>query len=69
MFTQAAEGVDITTIQFTVLSALREVKEMDQSELANQVSMDRTNISEVVRRLSARGYVAVRINPEHGLFD
>lgn len=69
LFTQAAEGVDITTIQFTVLSALHQVKEMDQSELANQVSMDRTNISEVVRRLSARGYVAVRINPEHGLFD
>jgi MarR family transcriptional regulator, lower aerobic nicotinate degradation pathway regulator len=66
LFMQAAEGADITTIQFTVLSVLHQMKEVDQSELASQVSMDRTNISEVVRRLSARGYIAVRINPEHG---
>ena len=65
LFMQAAEGADITTIQFTVLLVLHQMKEVDQSELASQVSMDRTNISEVVRRL-ARGYIAVRINPEHG---
>jgi DNA-binding MarR family transcriptional regulator len=28
--------------------------------------MDRANVSDVVRRLSERGYVTVRVNPAHG---
>jgi len=66
LFVQQADGMDITTIQFTALSVLHQLGEIDQSVLAVQVGMDRTNVSEVVRRLASRGYVKVRINPTHG---
>jgi MarR family transcriptional regulator, lower aerobic nicotinate degradation pathway regulator len=66
LFMQEAKDLDITTIQFTALSVLHQCGEIDQSELAAQVGMDRTNVSDVVRRLSERGYVTVRVNPAHG---
>jgi MarR family transcriptional regulator, lower aerobic nicotinate degradation pathway regulator len=66
LFVQEVGELDITTIQFTALSMLYQRGEIDQSELAVQVGMDRTNISDVVRRLLVRGYVTVRINPAHG---
>lgn len=66
LFLQEAKGLDITTIQFTALSVLHQHGEIDQSELAVHVGMDRTNVSDVVRRLLERGYVSARVNPSHG---
>jgi MarR family transcriptional regulator, lower aerobic nicotinate degradation pathway regulator len=66
LFVQEIGELDITTVQFTTLSMLYQRGEIDQSELAVQIGMDRTNISEVVRRLLERGYVTVRVNPAHG---
>jgi MarR family transcriptional regulator, lower aerobic nicotinate degradation pathway regulator len=66
LFVQEVGELDITTIQFTALSMLYQRGEIDQSELAVQIGMDRTNISDVVRRLLDRGYVTVRVNPTHG---
>jgi DNA-binding MarR family transcriptional regulator len=66
LFVQEVGELDITTIQFTALSMLHQRGETDQSELALQIGMDRTNISDVVRRLLERGYVTVRVNPTHG---
>jgi MarR family transcriptional regulator, lower aerobic nicotinate degradation pathway regulator len=66
LFVQEVGELDITTIQFTALSMLYQRGEIDQSELAVQIGMDRTNISDVVRRLLERGYVTVRVNPAHG---
>jgi MarR family transcriptional regulator, lower aerobic nicotinate degradation pathway regulator len=66
LFVQEVGELDITTIQFTALSMLHQRGEIDQSELAVQIGMDRTNISDVVRRLLERGYVTVRVNPAHG---
>jgi MarR family transcriptional regulator, lower aerobic nicotinate degradation pathway regulator len=66
LFVQEVGDLDITTIQFTALSVLHQRGEIDQSELAVQVGMDRTNVSDVVRRLLERGYVTVRVNPVHG---
>jgi len=66
LFMQEAEDLDITTIQFTALSVLHQLGEIDQSELAAHVGMDRANVSDVVRRLTDRGYVTVRVNPAHG---
>jgi DNA-binding MarR family transcriptional regulator len=66
LFMQEAKDLDITTIQFTALSVLHQLGEIDQSELAVHVGMDRANVSEVVRRLSEKGYVTVRVNPAHG---
>jgi MarR family transcriptional regulator, lower aerobic nicotinate degradation pathway regulator len=65
LFVQEVGELDITTIQFTALSVLHQRGEIDQSELAAHVGMDRTNVSDVVRRLLERGYVKVRINPAH----
>jgi DNA-binding MarR family transcriptional regulator len=65
LFVQEVGDLDITTIQFTALSVLFQRGEIDQSELAVHVGMDRTNVSDVVRRLLERGYVAVRVNPAH----
>src|ERR1700722_10532649 len=66
LFVQEVGELDITTIQFTALSMLYQRGETDQSELAVQIGMDRTNISDVVRRLLERGYLTVRVNPAHG---
>lgn len=66
LFMQEAKDLDITTIQFTALSVLHQLGEIDQSELAVHVGMDRANVSDVVRRLSEKGYVTVRVNPAHG---
>jgi DNA-binding MarR family transcriptional regulator len=66
LFVQEVGDLDITTIQFTALSVLYQRGEIDQSELAVQAGMDRTNVSDVVRRLLDRGYVTVRVNPAHG---
>jgi MarR family transcriptional regulator, lower aerobic nicotinate degradation pathway regulator len=66
LFMQEAGDLDITTIQFTALSVLHQRGEIDQSELAVHVGMDRANVSDVVRRLAERGYVTVRVNPAHG---
>jgi DNA-binding MarR family transcriptional regulator len=66
LFVQEAAELDITTIQFTALSVLYQRGEIDQSELAMHVGMDRTNVSDVVRRLLERGYMTVRVNPAHG---
>jgi DNA-binding MarR family transcriptional regulator len=66
LFVQEAAALDITTIQFTALSVLYQRGEIDQSELAMHVGMDRTNVSDVVRRLLERGYMTVRVNPAHG---
>jgi DNA-binding MarR family transcriptional regulator len=66
LFMQEVKDLDITTIQFTALSVLHQRGEIDQSELAAQVGMDRANVSDVIRRLSERGYVRVRVNPAHG---
>jgi DNA-binding MarR family transcriptional regulator len=66
LFVQEVGELDVTTIQFTALSMLYQHGETDQSELATQIGMDRTNISDVVRRLLERGYVTVRVNPAHG---
>jgi MarR family transcriptional regulator, lower aerobic nicotinate degradation pathway regulator len=65
LFVQEVGELDITTIQFTALSVLHQRGEIDQSELAAHVGMDRTNVSDVVRRLLERGYVSARINPVH----
>ena len=66
LFVQQVGELDITTIQYTTLSMLYQRGETDQSELAVQIGMDRTNISDVARRLLERGYVTVRVNPAHG---
>ena len=66
LFMQEATELDITTIQFTALSVLYQRGEIDRSELATHVGMNRTNISDVLRRLLNRGYITVRINPAYG---
>jgi MarR family transcriptional regulator, lower aerobic nicotinate degradation pathway regulator len=66
LFIQEVGDLDITTIQFTALSVLYQLGEIDQSALASHVGMDRANVSDVVRRLTDRGYVTVRVNPAHG---
>ncbi len=66
LFVEETGAIDITPVQFTVLSLLCQRGEIEQSELAVEVGMDRTNVSEVVRRLQARGYLDVRVHPSHG---
>ncbi len=66
LFLEETSGLDVTPMQFTALSLLHQRGEFDQSELAVEAGMDRTNVSEVVRRLQARGHVTVRVNPAHG---
>ncbi|WP_418595064.1 MarR family winged helix-turn-helix transcriptional regulator [Ponticoccus sp. (in: a-proteobacteria)] len=55
LFTQACEGLDLTAVQFAVLSVLCSDAEMDQLSISKIVGIDRTSGADVIKRLVNRG--------------
>ncbi|MFD8686554.1 MarR family winged helix-turn-helix transcriptional regulator [Streptomyces sp. NPDC059651] len=49
---------EITSQQFAVLNALRQEPGIDQRTLAHHTSLDRSTISQMVRRLTHQGYLS-----------
>jgi MarR family transcriptional regulator, lower aerobic nicotinate degradation pathway regulator len=47
----------VTPVQYSVLQALSSAGAADQSSLSRAVSLERTNVADVLRRLEARGFV------------
>lgn len=58
LFFEECQAFDVTPVQFSVLSALKECGALDQASLAREIGIDRTNVADVVRRLAARGLVS-----------
>ncbi|MFN7056486.1 MarR family winged helix-turn-helix transcriptional regulator [Hyphomonas sp.] len=50
-------GTDITLRQFVLLSALSKLKSATQRELTDTIGMDRSTLSDVIRRLSSNGLI------------
>lgn len=53
----AAEGCDITNVQYATLFTLRAHPGIDQATLAGLIAYDRVTIGGVIARLEARGYL------------
>jgi MarR family transcriptional regulator, lower aerobic nicotinate degradation pathway regulator len=64
LFQAECGALDVTPIQYSILTVLNQRGESEQSELALYVSMDRTNIADVLGRLEDRGFVDRWVSPE-----
>ncbi|MFD1694461.1 MarR family winged helix-turn-helix transcriptional regulator [Roseibium aestuarii] len=56
-------GLDLTPVQFAALNTLRVHKDIDQATLAGLIAYDRTTITGVIDRLTAKGLVDRKISP------
>jgi len=54
---------NVTPVQYSVLTALSIRGEQDQTTLADEIGIDRTNVAEVLSRLEARKLVRRKENP------
>ncbi|HRO29852.1 MULTISPECIES: MarR family winged helix-turn-helix transcriptional regulator [Micrococcaceae] len=60
-------SADHTSIQFGLLLCLaRSVGGLSQSEIAEQLAVDRATLTELVHRMSAQGHVTVSRDPRDG---
>jgi DNA-binding MarR family transcriptional regulator len=57
LFKDECAHLDVTPVQYSVMSALAQHGESDQVALAQTVGMDRTNIADVLARLEGRGLI------------
>jgi MarR family transcriptional regulator, temperature-dependent positive regulator of motility len=59
-----AQGVDMTSVQFAALVALRDNPGVDQATLAQLIAYDRATIGGVVDRLERKGWVSRAVNKD-----
>lgn len=57
LFQEECGKLDVTPIQYSILTVLSQRGQCEQSELSQLVAMDRTNIADVLARLEDRGMV------------
>lgn len=57
-------SADVTSTQFSVLSAIAAAPEIDQNTLAREASLDTSTVADVVNRLAARGLLARTKHPD-----
>ncbi|GBD47879.1 MarR family winged helix-turn-helix transcriptional regulator [Methylopila sp. Yamaguchi] len=60
----ASEG--LTPVQYSVLTALDQMGQVEQVALSRAVGVDRTNVAEVIARLERRRFVRRRLSPDDG---
>ncbi|MDJ0947396.1 MAG: MarR family winged helix-turn-helix transcriptional regulator [Alphaproteobacteria bacterium] len=60
IFLQECRDLDLTPLQYVVLSALDHHGELDQNRLGGLTALDRSTISTVIGKLESRGLVARR---------
>ncbi|MGE0294556.1 MAG: MarR family winged helix-turn-helix transcriptional regulator [Hyphomonadaceae bacterium] len=58
----AANGIELTQVQYAALRALEQCPDIDQMTLAGLIAYDRVTIGGVVDRLVAKGFVARSVN-------
>jgi DNA-binding MarR family transcriptional regulator len=57
LFAEETGEFNITPVQYSLLTALDALGEMDQNTLAIEVGLERSSVAEVIPRLHARGLV------------
>jgi DNA-binding MarR family transcriptional regulator len=60
LFFEEFAGSDITPVQYGLLTILSSEEDLDQIEIANRLGIDRTNVADVLKRLSTAGLVERR---------
>lgn len=63
LFSEECRDFNVTPVQYGLLTALFIRGKLDQVSLAEELGIDRTNVAEVLKRLSARGLVRREENP------
>lgn len=62
VFLNECKAYDLTPLQFTVLSTLKQTGPLDQATLGGYAALDRTTIGTVVKNLEHRGLVGRRVS-------
>jgi MarR family transcriptional regulator, lower aerobic nicotinate degradation pathway regulator len=57
LFAEETSEFNITPVQYSLLTTLEALGEMDQNTLAIEVGLERSSVAEVIPRLHARGLV------------
>src|SRR6266702_5270000 len=55
LFAEETGDFDITPVQYSLLTTLDALGELDQNTLAIQVGLERSSVAEVIPRMHARG--------------
>ncbi|OZI45169.1 MarR family winged helix-turn-helix transcriptional regulator [Bordetella genomosp. 4] len=66
LFSEETSAFNITPVQYSLLTALRERGELDQNSLALDIGLERSSVAEVLPRLETRGLIERRQSPEDG---
>lgn len=64
LFAQETSEFNITPVQYSLLTTLETLGEIDQNSLAIEVGLERSSVAEVIPRLNARGLLS-RTQAEH----
>ncbi len=57
LFAKECGRLDLTSVQFAALHAIRASGELDATRLAEQIAFDRSTIGDVIERLEAKGWI------------
>lgn len=60
LFQEETRGQDITPVQYSLLSSLAVLGELDQNTIAQAIGLERTSVAEVIPRLEVRGLLLRR---------
>jgi DNA-binding MarR family transcriptional regulator len=63
LFIEECSAENVTPVQYSVLSELRQRDGSDQTALGQAVALDRANIADVLDRLEKRGLLGRRVSP------
>jgi MarR family transcriptional regulator, lower aerobic nicotinate degradation pathway regulator len=64
MFAENCARFGVTPVQYSVLSVVREMPGLDQSRLAYEIGIDRSNAADVVTRMQKAGLIELRRGTE-----
>ena len=63
IFLEETQGFDMTPLQFSILLVLRDCSDLSQAELAMHVGIDRSNLADILRRMTRAGLVSTIEDP------
>ena len=63
LFAEECAGLDLTSVQFAALVAIRENPGVDATRLSHLIAFDRSTLGGVLERLEAKGWVVRNPSP------
>ncbi len=64
LFLEETRAFNVTPVQYSLLTALRQYGEMEQGRLALEIGLERTSVAEVILRLVERGLIERNASPK-----